>query len=479
MFVKKKELTSCQDVKLEVEEISKYACTQELDFSKEILAENPSGDSALILSPSMILLSTSREKAMSEVARLVEFKPILILKGEALLYKQPLLYMGNTSKLPIKEFTGKSSDPNFLFYKDTFRSNDRNRCKQNGSSQKQADQTSKISLTPIAESIMLKELDQIYTKRSKTTSHSKEGKEPFQKCRLENCRIGSAYIGAEASLHKKQIFLRRRNAPKKAIKKLIPTKELCLTPVANTSRYVPSSIGLISSKHPDPSLAFNLCISSVISPKSLTVNSLGEVTRETRSDRCFDEIKPIPVPSYCYWQNFILSSFTLSIWSIVLNPWTKWKRWAWWTSSVGELNTKPLYKDNFRPDDRECNIKEKQSNPLQKKVDQTSEHTQDTVEESIELEGSAPARSEEIIDILPNLIFSQSESQDVKVNQKGCFLLVGWALEKILYLCSNKIEEGVTMMVDSAKRLYQKVRPGRCYPRKSKRPPSKWVYKKV
>jgi hypothetical protein len=72
----------------------------------------------------------------------------------------------------------------------------------------------------------------------------------------------------------------------------------------------------------------------------------------------------------------------------------------------------------------------------------------------------------------------QSENESIKVNQKVCFLLVGWTLEKLLYFCASKIEEGINMMVDSAQKLYQKIRPNRSYPRNSKSPPSKWVHKR-
>lgn len=66
-------------------------------------------------------------------------------------------------------------------------------------------------------------------------------------------------------------------------------------------------------------------------------------------------------------------------------------------------------------------------------------------------------------------------SEQIKVNQKSSFLVIGWALEKILYWEPLiLVEKGINFMVDSAKELYQKIRSGRNYPRISKTAPSKW-----
>ncbi len=69
--------------------------------------------------------------------------------------------------------------------------------------------------------------------------------------------------------------------------------------------------------------------------------------------------------------------------------------------------------------------------------------------------------------------------EKIKINQKSAFLLVGWALEKLFYWNPFKfIEESVSFMVNSAKKLYQKVRLDRNYPRVSKTAPSKWYKRK-
>jgi hypothetical protein len=69
----------------------------------------------------------------------------------------------------------------------------------------------------------------------------------------------------------------------------------------------------------------------------------------------------------------------------------------------------------------------------------------------------------------------EKSTQEIKVNQRGTFLSISWALEKLLFWDPQKfIEESVNFIVSSAKKLYQKVRPGRSYPRKSRTAPSKW-----
>jgi hypothetical protein len=69
----------------------------------------------------------------------------------------------------------------------------------------------------------------------------------------------------------------------------------------------------------------------------------------------------------------------------------------------------------------------------------------------------------------------EKSTQEIKINQKGTFLSISWALEKLLFWDVQKfIEESVNFIVCSAQKLYQKLRPGRSYPRKSKTAPSKW-----
>lgn len=72
-----------------------------------------------------------------------------------------------------------------------------------------------------------------------------------------------------------------------------------------------------------------------------------------------------------------------------------------------------------------------------------------------------------------------SEDLGIQVNQRGCFLMVSSVLEKMLFWDPIKfIKENINHVVDLTKRIYQKVRPGRSYPRISKKPASKWVKKK-
>jgi len=79
-------------------------------------------------------------------------------------------------------------------------------------------------------------------------------------------------------------------------------------------------------------------------------------------------------------------------------------------------------------------------------------------------------------------ISAQKESdvaeRKVKINQKSCFLEIGWILEKLLYFdISRFITKTINSTIDSIKKLHQKVRPGRSYPRVSKTPASKWIYR--
>jgi Transposase DDE domain len=64
--------------------------------------------------------------------------------------------------------------------------------------------------------------------------------------------------------------------------------------------------------------------------------------------------------------------------------------------------------------------------------------------------------------------------KEVQINQKGIFLLIGWALEKIVYEPVEFISSTINYIVESAEKTYQWFRPDRAYPRRSQSPPSKW-----
>jgi hypothetical protein len=66
------------------------------------------------------------------------------------------------------------------------------------------------------------------------------------------------------------------------------------------------------------------------------------------------------------------------------------------------------------------------------------------------------------------------EKEEVKINQKAIFLLLGWALEKLVYGPVEFIRSTVNYIIESSEKVYQKLRPDRSYPRRSKTPPSKW-----
>lgn len=65
--------------------------------------------------------------------------------------------------------------------------------------------------------------------------------------------------------------------------------------------------------------------------------------------------------------------------------------------------------------------------------------------------------------------------EKVKVNSKNCFLNFSWVLEKLFYFDPVEfLEKSISYLVQSTKKIYQKVRPGRSYPRESKKPIGKW-----
>jgi hypothetical protein len=61
----------------------------------------------------------------------------------------------------------------------------------------------------------------------------------------------------------------------------------------------------------------------------------------------------------------------------------------------------------------------------------------------------------------------------VQLNQKTIFLLLSWVIEKILYV-DSVVQDTISYLIDSAKKIYSVFRPNRRYPRKSRTPPSKF-----
>jgi len=61
----------------------------------------------------------------------------------------------------------------------------------------------------------------------------------------------------------------------------------------------------------------------------------------------------------------------------------------------------------------------------------------------------------------------------IQLNQKAIFLLLGWVIEKFLYV-ESVITQTVNYLVSSAKKIYSKFRGNRKYERRSRTPPSKF-----
>ena len=64
--------------------------------------------------------------------------------------------------------------------------------------------------------------------------------------------------------------------------------------------------------------------------------------------------------------------------------------------------------------------------------------------------------------------------QPIKINFKNCLLVLGRYLEKIIMAFEEKNENWIDKMINSVSRIRQKIRPGRHYLRRSRKPYSRW-----
>ncbi len=65
--------------------------------------------------------------------------------------------------------------------------------------------------------------------------------------------------------------------------------------------------------------------------------------------------------------------------------------------------------------------------------------------------------------------------QELKINFKNCLLVIGRFIEKLLLsLLPEEKENWLTKMLNSISRVRQKIRPGRHFPRRSRKPRGKW-----
>jgi hypothetical protein len=66
-------------------------------------------------------------------------------------------------------------------------------------------------------------------------------------------------------------------------------------------------------------------------------------------------------------------------------------------------------------------------------------------------------------------------TENIKINTKNCFLNFGWMLERLLYFDPVVfLEQSIDYLVQATKKIYQKVRPCRSFPRASRKPIGKW-----
>jgi hypothetical protein len=66
------------------------------------------------------------------------------------------------------------------------------------------------------------------------------------------------------------------------------------------------------------------------------------------------------------------------------------------------------------------------------------------------------------------------EIQKIKINFKNCLLVIGRFIEQLLISLEEKKESWLSKILGSISRVRQKIRPGRHYPRQSKKPRIKW-----
>jgi hypothetical protein len=66
--------------------------------------------------------------------------------------------------------------------------------------------------------------------------------------------------------------------------------------------------------------------------------------------------------------------------------------------------------------------------------------------------------------------------EKIKLNFKNCILVISRSIDKLIYFDSNLIASWISKMITSISRIRYKIRPGRTYPRRSRRPISKWGY---
>ena len=66
---------------------------------------------------------------------------------------------------------------------------------------------------------------------------------------------------------------------------------------------------------------------------------------------------------------------------------------------------------------------------------------------------------------------------EIKINQKNAFIVLGGVIEKLLFSTIESLESIIIYVVDGVKEVYQKIRPGRSYPRESRKPAPEWSHK--
>jgi hypothetical protein len=62
----------------------------------------------------------------------------------------------------------------------------------------------------------------------------------------------------------------------------------------------------------------------------------------------------------------------------------------------------------------------------------------------------------------------------IKVNFKNCLLIIGRYIAKLIMPIEQRTENWLSKMLNGISYIRQKIRPGRHYPRRSRKPYTKW-----
>jgi hypothetical protein len=114
------------------------------------------------------------------------------------------------------------------------------------------------------------------------------------------------------------------------------------------------------------------------------------------------------------------------------------------------------------------------SNMIDSKKSQQPKSSQLTLESE---KSTIESKTNKEIELPHDDLREKVTNNEIKMNQKNAFIVLGGVLEKLLFFSIDSLSSIVTYLVDEVKSVYQKIRPGRSYPRESKKPASDWSHR--